>query len=201
MKKQTVSWGMVALAYFVFLPAGIWLTVQKINGNGFSYCSNGKLMQYSGWFLCFVGMVYVAMAMSGQIVYEDGTSVGPLLWVFGLPFFAGGIALVIKGKKLYSQGTKYQRYVRLVHTIGQGDLKKIAEHYPTSQQQVAMDLQNMLELGYFAGGHLDLEQNRLVFANAKANTVQIGAVRCPNCGAFNQNASLCEYCNSPLGTH
>lgn len=216
MQKKSFSWGIIILLFILFFPVGIWMLVKKMTDEKYCYSKNGKSLKIFGWVLFGMGILYFIMGLTGELATEDGSSAVGRTVLLVILFCGGGLFAVFKGKQFVDRGAKFGRYVAIVNAGSDTSLDNIAAAYPTTYDNAAADLQQMIDAGYFLNAYIDLDKRELVMpatrsikgavSNSSGNGMPADpkprTVKCPNCGATNMIISgainECEYCGSPL---
>lgn len=219
MQKKSTSWGIIALWMILFFPVGIFFVVKKMTSEKFNYIKNGKSLRILGYILLGFAVVYLIMAFTGDLKSEDGSSIVGGVIVAEIIFGGGGALCVFKGFEYIKRGTKYNRYVSIINASSDLLIDNIAAAVPTTYDKAIIDIQSMLDAGFFMNAYLDLNKRELIMAKAATqpnivvNNVyavpsagetnnQPHSVKCPNCGATNTVVpgakNECEYCGSAL---
>ena len=220
MQKKSFSWGLIVLMLFLFFPVAIFMICKKMSSEKFSYIKNGKSLRVLGIvLLCFAAIYLIIGLTDGFEPTEDGSSVVGGVIVCELIFGGCGGLCVFKGIDYIKLGTKYNRYVSIINASNDLLVDNIAAAVPTTYDKAIVDIQSMLDAGFFMNAYLDLNKRELIMAKAAiqpnivVNNVyatsstgemnsQPHSVKCPNCGATNTVVpgaeNECEYCGSAL---
>lgn len=204
MQKKSFSWGAIALLLVFFFPVGIYMLVSKVTTERFNYVKNGQSLKTMAIVLFCLSGMYLIMGITEE------TSVLSVFFLLGVL----GIFCFIKGDKYIKKGTRYNRYVSIINSNNDTLIDNIAAAYPTNYEQAIVDIQEMLNDGYFMNGYIDSNRRQLIIPiNAASVNVNINqtnvtqqaqptSIKCKNCGATNKiipgAVNECEYCGSPL---
>lgn len=216
-QKKSTSWGIIILALIIFWPVGLFLLYRKLSGDKVAALKNSKILNILGWVFAAFAVIYVIMAITGNIETKDGSSVvGPL--IVALVFYGGGGAFMIAtAKKMKINADKLKKYIEIVINNNQTSIDNIAAAVPVRYEEAMKDLQKMIDNGYFENAYIDVSEREIVLTNKKTereyptsnvqmdghiNKPQIKVVVCRSCGANNKvvkgQVSECEYCGSLL---
>ena len=205
------SWAVVILVLFIFWPAGLYLLVKKLSSDKKAAISTtgGTGMKVLGIILIAFGSLAVLGCMSSEPSSED---VAPLIMV--LFMIAGGIALLVKAKKIKKEAKSIKEYLSIIVNGNVRQLDSIATTTGKSYDVVYNDVKKMIDKGYLKNAYIDEGRREVVLPgdapvvtqNAATTTInassaQTKIVACPCCGANNTivgNTGECEYCGSPL---
>ena len=217
MQKKTFSWGIIIVMFILFCPIGIWMLIRKINGEKLGYSKIGKSLKIAGWVLLGFALIYLMMGITGELELEDGSSTVGSVITSLLIFGGSGLLCLKKGSFYLERGTKYNRYLAIIHAGNDLKIDNIAASYPTTFEEAVQDLQEMIDAGYFSNSYIDVNRRELVmpknpttnnlnnttvFTTPTESTEQLRPSSCPNCGAPNTKATStlveCEYCGSML---
>lgn len=225
MQKKSFSWGIVILLFILFFPVGIWMLVKKMTSETTNYEKNGRALKNFGCVLFCFGIVYLIMGISGQLVLKGGGSILPAMAAAIALFGGGGLFMISKGSQLIKRGKKLNKYVAIINAAQDTSIASIAAAYPTTYEIALVDLQQVLDAGYFPDCHLDVHRREFITPVSKPAPVAAGhasestwasagtppaasipeqprIVKCANCGADNTvvpgAVTECEYCGSPL---
>lgn len=214
---KSISWTMIIILVFVFVPAALFLMVYKLHQEKDNYIANTKVVAIVGWLTTALGVFYLIIGFSAEMqglgADIDDWFMAPFIFLFALFGGFGGV-LILHAKKYRKRGEMQLRYLAIVTDHPTGSLDEIAAAYPKGYDEVCHDLQKMIKDGFFSGWHLNLVKRAFVSPNQKKPTTvktlnrqisehakPIGVVKCPNCGATNEQTdeySVCDYCGSPL---
>ena len=91
-------------------------------------------------------------------------------------FILSGLFMVLMGRKTKKNGIKYQYYFSLVRCSHPISLQEIAGALAISKEQVVMDLEKMVNRGYFRNGYVDRTRSVLVtgFQRTERQEPQLG---------------------------
>lgn len=224
MQKKSFSWGIVILLFILFFPVGIWMLAKKMKVETTNYEKNGRALKRFGCVLFCLGIMYLIMGISGELVLEGGGSIFTAM-IMAIALFGGGGAFMIsRGNQYIKRGKKLNKYVSIINAARDTSIAAIAAAYPTSYEIALVDLQQVLDAGYFPDCHLDMHRRVLITPVSAPSPVAAAAhasapvsgwtpdaspvseqpriVKCTNCGADNTvvpgAVTECEYCGSPL---
>jgi len=209
-KSGLCSWLAIITMLILFWPIGIYFLFKRISGDkGITMSAKAIYIKYIGIFLC-VGAVIMLAALFGG-TYESGELRETIVYTLFLG--AGGVALLMYGKKVSSEANDIRKYISIIANGYVGKIDEIAGIAGKPYEIVKKDLQGMIDKGYLKNAYIDEATQRIVLTNdpivnfeddenhVKNIEVQTHIVICPNCGASNVVASgnaKCEYCCSPL---
>ena len=169
-----------------------------------------KLESILGWFLAGFG-VLGAIGLVSQIK-ENGFNIGA--FIFALVIAAGGVLLILKGRKTKALVDTFRNYVQFLAADPENSLENLAGATNVSLDEVKKNLREMIKRKFFANASIDEKNNRLIIrrtndmqqilANSEAASrpVERTAVKCPGCGATiaveRGKTEPCEYCGTML---
>ena len=202
------SWGVIVLAFIFFWPLGLILLIKKLTTDkksAFASASRG-IMTTFGFILAAFGTIGFFATLS------DPDGVGFAVAFF---FIAGGVALIIKSKKLKKETESIKQYLSIIVNGNVRQLDIISSTTGKSYDVVYKDVKNMIAKGYIKNAYIDEGMREVVLPSAapiapqststtapvNAAPVQTKIVACPCCGANNTivgDVGECEYCGSPL---
>jgi hypothetical protein len=212
-KPSSPSWAVVILLLIFFWPVGLFILYKKVTGDKTAALQNSKVLNTVGWVFAVFAVIYILMAVSGEMKASDAFC--------AFAFFGAGGALMIYGaKRMKKNAEKLKKYISIVINNNQTSIDNIAAAIPTDYEQAKKDLQKMIDNDYFQGAYIDTANREIVLpkrensqsTNMSGNNIQhenrdMGQLRfkvviCKNCGANNKIAEgkicECEYCGSPL---
>lgn len=216
-QKKSTSWGVIILLLILFWPVGLFLLYRKLSGDKVAALKNSKILNILGWVFAACAVIYVLMAITGNVETKDGSSiVGPL--IVALVFYGGGGAFMIStAKRMKINADKLKKYIEIVINNNQTSIDNIAAAVSVSYEEAMKDLQKMIDNGYFENAYIDISEREIVLTNKKmeqeystskvqmdghVNEPQTKVVACRSCGANNKvikgQVSECEYCGSLL---
>lgn len=216
-EKKSTSWGVIILVLIIFWPVGLFLLYRKITGDKAAALKNSKVLNIIGWVFVALAIIYIFMAISGDLKTDKGSSVLELIMI-ALVFFGGGGAFMIyTAKKMKVNAEKCKKYIAIVINNNETSIDNIAAAVHLGYEQTTKDLQKMIDNGYFENAYIDVSNREIVLPNKNpiqthsiskiqrnppVNQPQITAVVCRNCGANNKvvegQVCECEYCGSML---
>lgn len=206
MEKKGTSWGWIIFWLIIFWPIGLFLVINKFSTDK-SALMSGKtgLLSVIGWILTVIGVIGFYSELS------DGLSGSGIL--LALLFLGGGVLLLRKVSKTKKTAIKYKKYIDIVVNQNVQSIENVASAVGSSYDDVAKDLQNMINIGYLKDAFIHhgnreivLKQRETVVYTQNAvfgqSAPQTKATRCPGCGANNVvvvgRVSECEYCGIPI---
>lgn len=220
--QKGLPWLVIALAYILFFPAGIYLMVVKLNKDSGNMIGNGKCAKRVGKVFLAFAVIYLLLVFfdSMQFTKEQGDN---LVLMFAI-FFIIGIFHLLYGKKYMKLGEDYEKYAAAIKHNRNGSLDLLAQNTGDSYETVCSKLQKMINMQLFPGSYIDNSARRLISpifegqareascstsAQTKTNAERESekpegprTVKCPNCGGVNTitgtKGNECEYCGSPL---
>lgn len=199
MKKKTSSWTSISVWLCFFFPVGICLLVKKVAAEKDRYVQNGKSLKILAIVLFCLIPVYIIMAVTGELEFNEGTnSIGTMI-IMLLSFAVCGAFSFYKGNQFIVRGTRYTE-CRAQLTVQQAiDIDPIAIELRIPFDTVAADLQGLVDVGYLQNVHVNLIDRKVV-TNRPVRPTR--TVTCPHCGGKSDievgTAAKCEYCDSPL---
>lgn len=199
------SWPVIILALFIFWPVGIFLLIKRISADRkMAMSTGGKGMKGLGIGLFAFGAIgFIGCASD----FDFGGCVVALFFVLG------GLALIIKAKKLGKEAESMKQYLSIIVNGNVRSLDAISSTTGKSYDVVRNDIENMINKGYLKNAYINEGTREVVLPdiNVYSNTetgesvvttnVTKRVVACPCCGANNTIAGEigeCEYCGSPL---
>jgi len=193
--QRPISWFWVVLTLIIFWPVGLLLLFKRLSADRTATFSCGKRLN---------GVAVVLIIIGGILLF-----VSP---VIGVLFVVGGLLVFRSARRSTAQGNRYRQYVELVVNQNQRFIPNIASIMRLSNQVVMLDLNKMINEGFFVGARIDRATNEIVLMPHQAmmphGMVMTSApipmeriVTCDGCGANNKvygATGVCEYCGSPL---
>lgn len=170
--------------------------------------STGAIQTILGWIIAtFCGLCSIV----GLTQITESFDVVMVIIFFA--FTAGGISLIIKGKKKKKLLKTFQDYNARLVTDDMKSIDLLATSVGKSVDRVKSDVTAMINMGLFPNAYISRDRNCIVFPQLgtattyHANPVQTQVnntrieyvtVKCPGCGATNKIARNtvreCEYC-------
>jgi hypothetical protein len=215
-EKKSTSWGVIILFLIIFWPVGLFLLYRKITGDKSAALKNSKVLNIMGWVFVALAIIYIFMAITGNLETDKGSSVVELIMIILVFFGGGGAFMIYTAKKMKVNAEKCKKYIAIVINNNETSIDNIAAAVPSSYEQTTKDLQKMINNGYFENAYIDVSKREIVLPNknlvqtypisniknSPVNEPQIKAVACRNCGANNKvvegQVCECEYCGSML---
>lgn len=205
------SWPVIILALIFFWPLGLFLIIKRSSlDKRTAMSAGGKGLKGLG-----IGLIaFGAIGFIGLVSDPSGDAAGGI--VVALFFIAGGIALIMKSKKIAKEADSVKQYLNIIVNGGERQIDSIAAATGKQYDVVKKDIQNMIDKGFLKNAYINENTREVVLpsaapANANASqsttsaapttTVQTRVVACPCCGANNTVSGTlgeCEYCGSPL---
>ena len=146
-KKGTIpTWGIV-LAFIIFWPVGILLLFLRIATDRSATMKSGigKAISVVSYVLLGFAGIFLLMA-----IFSD-TSMLFAAVLFGV----GGILVNNFARNMKKAGLRYKRYIDLVVNRNMTSIQSIANDTGVDYNTAVIDLQKMIQLGYFTGAQLD----------------------------------------------
>lgn len=200
------SWPVIILALIFFWPVGLFLIFKRASlDKRTAMSSGGKGLKGLG-----IGLIaFGAIGFIGLVGSSDGNAAGGI--VAALFFVAGGIALIMKSKKMIKEAEGVKQYLNIIVNGGERKIDSIAAATGKPYNVVKNDIQQMINKEFLKNAYINENTREVVLAMAtpaysNANvqqqaTAKTRIVTCPCCGANNTisgNLGECEYCGSPL---
>jgi len=201
--KTPISWVWIILALVIFWPVGLVLLFKRLSDDRTAVFTCGKSLR----------TVYIIMfIIGGLLIVASRFGIGALLII-------GGFVVLRIANNRNARAKRYRHYLDIILNHGERYISAIAFDVGVSNHVVLLELQQMLELGYFPGAWLDRANLEIVLPaagmehhapmghghhapfpeTAPVHTTRI--VPCPGCGASNTVTGAtgqCEYCGSPI---
>lgn len=159
MENKTSSWFTVILMNIIFFPVGFYLLAKKMAGERMKYVRNGKTMRGLGigWFV--MGILCMIMALTGNLVSEEGDATSTI--VIALVFFFGsGVILFLVGNGYKKRGERIQKYLSIIKA-GELSVENIASAMQVPYEKAVDEIQQILDIGYFPTAYIDARSKRL----------------------------------------
>jgi hypothetical protein len=206
-KKPNISWWMswpaIIISFLIFWPIGAFLLWRKIAFDKKLQMFSGRAVEIIGWVLAAFAALGTAVSVSEGITGEDVSMI-----IF---FLAAGAVLIFLGRLMRANAAKYKKYINIVGNQHMYLIDNIAGAAGLPADKVKVDLQKMIDKGYFTGAYID-EANREIILpvhnvvpkqeNNTVNEVGTLVVTCKSCGANNTivkgTTGECEYCGAPI---
>jgi len=201
--QRPISWFWVVLALILFWPVGLILLFKRLSSDRTATFSCGKRLTGVAIVLFIIGGILIVTGSGGA--------------VFGTLFIIGGFVVFRSGRRNTARGNRYRQYVNLVINQNQRFIPNIASIMRLTNDMVTLELQKMINEGFFVGARIDRATNELVLmphpsmmhhaaptgsmGMAPAHVTRERIVVCDGCGANNKvygPTGECEYCGSPL---
>ncbi len=140
------SWIPVFIMLFVMWPIGLIMLYNKIKKSQDPEQKRRKPISWMSVGLCAIGAMFVfnASAMSG---------------LFGLFALLGGAALFGYSRKMKGDERKFNKYANVIGSRPVVPISAIAAAMPCSYEDAKVDLQKMIDEGYF-GQHAYIDSGR-----------------------------------------
>lgn len=204
------SWPVIILALCVFWPVGLFLIIRRFT------LDRKSAMRAGGIGLNGLGIglvIFGAIGFIGCISDTSGDSVGGA--IVALFFIAGGVALILKAKKIKKDAENVRKYLSVIVNGSQRQIDVIAASLGKSYDVAKNDIQNMINKGYLKNAYINEGTREIVLPNANvqaqvdmmtsanndSTNMTTRIVACSCCGANNTIAGdvgECEYCGSSL---
>ena len=216
-EKKSTSWGLIIVVLIIFWPVGLFLLYGKITGDKAAALKNSKVLNIMGWVFVALAIMYLLMAITGNLKTENGSSAVESFMMAFVFFGGGGTFLIYIAKKMKVNAEKFKKYIAIVINNNETSIDNIAAAAPSSYEQTKKDLQKMIDNGYFESAYIDVSKREIILPNknpvhthsisniqmnSPVNEPPIKAVVCRNCGANNKvvegQVCECEYCGSML---
>ena len=208
------SWPVIILALIFFWPLGLFLVIKRTSlDKRTAMSAGGKGLKVLGIVLAVIG----ALAFIGLVSDPTGDGVvgGIIMALF---FIGGGVALILKSKKIAKEADAIKHYLSIIVNGGVRQLDSISATTGKPYEVVKKDVRNMIDKGFLKNSYINESTREIVFASATpvtsntnaeqpttsaapTATVQTRVVACPCCGANNTVSGAlgeCEYCGTPL---
>lgn len=217
MEKKSTSWGWIVFWLIFFWPAGLYLLVKKTTTDK-SALMSGKTKGLSilGWTITILMGIVLFTTITDNV--DDGFSSGFLAFLM----FLGGILLIRRSKHIKKTSKKYKKYINMVINQNISNLDTIASALAIPYDEVVIDLEKMIDLGFLPNFYLnkgirELCSNRPIDYGTKTTQqrtnvpvqpmqstkeIQTNSTQCSSCGANNivvvGQVTECEYCGNPI---
>ena len=203
----------VVIAFLAFWPLGIVLLLIKLGSD-----RSATLKEGVGKTMKAVSVILLAM---GTIAAFMGIMQGEIEIVFGAALFGtGGVVLWIFATRMKKTGALYKKYISNVVNQGHTDIRTIAANMGVKYSEAVVDLQKMINSGYFQKAQLDAAKGTITLTQpqsqggiqfgpfqlpfqqqqAQAQVPEARAFVCHSCGAnirVNYGTTAeCEYCGA-----
>lgn len=200
------SWPAIIIAFFFFWPIGFVLLIKRFSSD------KTAAMRSSSAVLRVLGTVMVVFGVLGFAVSVD--NIDAMTCVVVAFFVVGGILLLIKAKKIKTEGNEIRKYISIIVNHNVRDIDSISKAMGKTYEQAKADVQNLIDKGFLKNAYIDEHIKQVVLAsdslaNNAVNRAQEQAradlrprvVTCKCCGAINTitgPVGQCEYCDSPI---
>lgn len=174
--------------------------------------SIGAIQTILGWtIVVFCGL----LTITGATMIVEAFDV--VMVIIFLAFTAGGVSLILKGKKKKKLLKAFQDYNTRLATDTTKSIDLLANSVGKSVDVVRKDVITMINMGLFPNAYINQERNSIVFPQMgvtptyHANPIhqpvnspraEFVTVECSGCGATNKIAkgtvSECEYCGAQI---
>lgn len=206
-KKPSISWWMswpaIIILFIVFWPVGVFLLCRKIASDKKLQMLSGRVVEIIGWLLVAFAALGIAVSVSEGITGEDVSMI-----IF---FLAAGAVMIFIGRVMRANAAKYKKYINIIGNEHMYLIDNIAGAAGLPADKVKVDLQKMIDKGYFTRAYIDEANRELIMpvqnvaAKQENNTVNNAGmivVTCKSCGANNTivkgTSGECEYCGAPI---
>ena len=226
---------LIIFAFLVNPILGIFLLIRRNNTDKSAAFNDGGLIQTLSYILIFIGVMFLTRVFT--LVFFEFMLKADFLPINYWPaagaffisvlFIGGGIATNRIANKMKITGTRYKKYIDLIINQNMSSIDQIANGTGFAYESVVVDLQKMIEAGYFKNARID-EIQRVIHverpperlselmpeqtpgqpplksgaAPAAASSSAAKIVTCGSCGANNiayaDRITRCEYCDSYL---
>ncbi len=203
------SWPVIILALCLFWPVGLFLIIRRFT------LDRKSAMRAGGIGLNGLGIglaIFGAIGFIGCISDTSGDSTGGA--IVALFFVAGGVALILKAKKIKKDAENVRKYLSVIVNGNERQIDVIATSLGKSYDVAKNDIQNMINKGYLKSAYINegtreivlpnnnvQEQVEMVASGTTISNITTKIVACSCCGANNTimgETGECEYCGSPL---
>jgi len=150
--KKT-SLGRIVFWFVVFWPVGIVLFIARSTFGRIISLNDTKKASVLSFFLIGFSLLYLLLA-----VYSEG------YWYLAAGTAAlaiGGALLLILALKTKAAGQRYKKCIGLILNSNETQFDRIASTVNVSRKAVIKDLSKMIELGFFPGAVLDIDQGAI----------------------------------------
>lgn len=194
-----LSWPVVILALFLFLPAGIILLLMRLSHDRASQMAVGMLLLLAGGFIfvCSVAVFCVGLASKD----EEGKIAGLIICAV---FAFGGFFIAGKGAALRRKRRLVRHYLNLIVNQGLTRVDEIAIASGRADfNKVMAEIQKLIQEGFLPGYRLDAAERLVVHFASHTHTAEEVGFECRSCGAKNMVLALgsfvrCEYCGTAV---
>lgn len=197
--KKTMSWGWIIFWFVIFWPIGLFFLFKKISTDKTATLKNSKTIANVSYVLIGFGVIYLMMAIGGD---------SEMLFAAFL-FGGGGIWVNVISRNMKKTGKRYKKYIDIVVNQNMTMLDNIASTCGVTYEVAKIDLQKMIDTGYFEGAYINETMREIVLKKQEVQqqmqqysvNIQSKVCTCKSCGAKNTVFGLmseCEYCGSPI---
>lgn len=204
-RRFGIPWIIIIICLFCFAPLGVFLIYKKLTTEKTTAVYDGCIMSAFGWLIFLFGMAILVETIYYYVLTKaiDKSLIGAFIF-----FSVIGLILILVAKRRRKNGRKYRMYINIIANQHITSIDNIAAAINTEYNTVLMDIQKMIDMGYFRGSHIDKENRKIVMPethqiyDTTPNEPTTRIMKCNNCGANNKikvgAAAECEYCGSPL---
>ena len=198
-----ISWPGIIIAFILFWPVGAILLWRRIASDKKAEMLSGRVIQIIGWVCVAFSALGIAVSVSEGMTGEDVSMI-----IF---FLGAGAVLIFFGRRMKANAAKFKKYINIVGNQHMYLIDNIAGAAGLPADKVKVDLQKMIDKGYFTGAYIDEANRELIMPvqnvvpkqeNNTTNNAGMIVVTCKSCGANNTivkgTAGECEYCGAPI---
>ena len=199
--KRQMSWGLIIFCFIIFWPLGLILLFKRVSDDKSATMKNGQTVARISYILVAVGALYLLMAISNA---------SPYYYAAAAALVGGSIWVKYVSKKMIATGERYKKYIEIIVNQNQTLIDSIASAVGVPYNDAVIDLQKMIDAGYFAGAYIDAVERVIVLTQPAHQPVSVSyetqpqerVVTCGSCGANNKitvgQVGECEYCGSHI---
>jgi hypothetical protein len=194
-----LSWPVIVLAFFLFLPVGLILLGVRLSQDRASQMAMGTLLMVAGG-LTF--LFFIAVGCVGFASKDEEGRIGALIICFA--FAAGGLYIAAKGAALRRKRDRVRHYLNLIVNQGLTRVDEIAIASGRADfSKVMAEIQKLIQEGFLPGYRLDVPERLVIHFASHAHTPEEIGFACQSCGAKNMILARgtyvrCEYCGTAV---